>query len=307
MRVLKYTVPDSYAGIAVKSFLRGYCGLSSRMLIRLKQTENGITLSGHPLRTIDRLNAGDELILTLPEEEPETLPVSLEVPVLYEDDDVIVFDKPAGMAVHPCPGCPDRALSNAARFGQLQKGESWRFRPVYRLDQDTSGLVLVAKHAHAAALLGGAIRKTYLALCEGILSQSGSICRPIRLKPGHSVERETAEEGLSAVTHYTPLAFGREHTLLAIRLETGRTHQIRVHLSSVGHPLAGDGLYGGSRNLMVRQALHCGLAEFIHPLSGAPVHLLSPLPEDFCTLLKKTGIDPEPFRKKILFPEEKEF
>ena len=291
MRILTYDVPASYEGVSVKSFLRGPCGLSARLLVRLKRTENGLTVDGKPIRVIDSLHAGDRLVVSLPDETPATLPSDIDVPVLYEDEDLLVFDKPPGMPVHPCPGCPGGALSNAARHRQLQRGERWTFRPLYRLDRDTTGAVTVAKHAHAAALLNGAIQKTYFAVCEGLLAESGVIDLPIRLKAGHSVERETGEGGQAAVTHYEPLSWGGGHTLLRLWLETGRTHQIRVHLSALGHPLAGDDLYGGGRSLIARQALHCGRICFDQPFSGRRIDVSSPLPEDFCALLAGLDID----------------
>ena len=292
MRILTYDVPACYDGVPVKSFLRGPCGLSARMLVRLKRTANGLTVNGRPVRAVDRLHAGECLVVSLPDETPATLPSDIDVPVLYEDEDLLVFDKPPGMPVHPCPGCPGGALSNAARRRQLERGESWTFRPLYRLDRDTTGAVTVAKHAHAAALLSRAVQKTYFAVCEGLLAEPGVIDLPIRLKPGHSVERETGEGGQAAVTHYEPLARGGGHTLLRLRLETGRTHQIRVHLSALGHPLAGDDLYGGGRSGIARQALHCGRICFDQPFSGKRVAVSSPLPEDFCLLLAGLGVDP---------------
>ena len=164
-----------------------------------------------------------------------------------EDDYLLILNKPPYMPVHPSPGHDDGTLCNFVSFYQRQKGEDWSFRPINRLDKDTSGLVLGGKDAYTAFALKK-VKKTYYAVCQGELFGDGVIDAPIRLKEGHGIQRETGLGGKPAVTHWRALAWGKGHTLLALTLETGRTHQIRVHLSSIGHPLAGDDFYGGSGN-----------------------------------------------------------
>ena len=264
------------------------------MVLELKQVENGVTADGVLLRTIDRVRTGQTVVIRLPEEnERPQLPVCLPAMVLYEDDDVLVFDKPPFMPVHPSAGHADDTLANAAAAYLLQKGERATFRPVNRLDRNTSGIVVTARHAHAAYALTGTVQKAYLATVQGILSGEGTIDAPLRRMEGHGIRREIGEGGERAVTHWCSLAQGNGCTLLAIRLETGRTHQIRAHFSSRGYPLVGDDMYGGSTERIDRQALHCGRAFFPQPVSGEPIFLHSPLPQDFCTLLVACGIDPQ--------------
>lgn len=294
MRELHFTVPEQFDGARGKFFLRSFCGLSYRTVLELKQVENGVTADGVLLRTIDRVRAGQQVVIRLPQEkERPQQAVELHVPVLYEDDDVLIFDKPPFMPVHPSAGHADDTLANAAAAYLRQKGECATFRPVNRLDRNTSGIVVTAKHAHAAYALGGTVEKAYLAAVQGALTGSGTIDAPLRRMEGHGIRREIGEGGERAVTHWKALAQGNGHTLLAVRLETGRTHQIRAHFSSLGFPLAGDDMYDGATELIARHALHCGRAAFPQPVSGEPISLHSPLPQDFCALLHRCGIDPQ--------------
>lgn len=217
----------------------------------------------------------------------------MDVPVLYEDDDVLVFDKPPFMPVHPSAGHAADTLANAAAAYLHKKGECATFRPTNRLDRNTSGIVVTAKHAHAAYALTGTVEKAYLAVIQGTLVGAGTIDAPLRRMEGHGIRREIGEGGERAVTHWKALAQGNGHTLLAVWLETGRTHQIRAHFCSSGFPLAGDDMYDGSTALIARHALHCGRAVFPQPVSGEEIALHSPLPEDFCALLERCGIKPQ--------------
>ena len=263
---MKFTVSDELDGITVKHFLRKHCNVSARTLAKLKRVENGIMLSGQMIRSIDILHSGDILTITLPEDEPKIKPSEINVRAAYEDDCIIIFDKPAGMPVHPVHEYKDNTLANAAAYYMSLKGESYAFRPVSRLDKDTSGLVLCAKNRYAAAFLPENNMKIYHALCHGKITGSGTIDSPLRIKEGHTIQREAGKGGQRAVTHYRVLEnYKDEYTLLEIWLETGRTHQIRAHFSSTGHPLAGDDMYGGSREIFPRQCLHCTRVTFTHP------------------------------------------
>ena len=293
MPSLSFTVPQEYDGVMVKSFLRSFCKVSARLLTKLKRQENGIIANGRGVRAIDRLCAGDRLCLFWEETNAPLPQNETAVPVIYEDETVVVFDKPSDMPVHPSPGHDRDTLANAAAAFAAKIGECWAFRPVYRLDRDTTGLVVIAKDAYAAARLAGQVSKRYIAVCEGVVSGDGVIDNPIRLKDGHTIQREAGKGGERAVTHYKALKSGGGHTALSIRLETGRTHQIRVHLSSTGHPLAGDDMYGGGRSLIKRQALHCESVRFIHPVTQKEIRLQSFLPNDMAVLLKRCQIDAE--------------
>ncbi len=284
-RRIEYVVPPEYDGKPAKVFLRRGLGMSARTLTVLKNDPDGLTLNGAHVRTIDPLKTGDVLGVTLPEEQNAIAPsdpTSLEV--VYEDDDVLVVNKPAGLAVHPTHNHQGDTLANMVAGHLLQKNDSGLFRAVGRLDKQTSGLVLLARNRHAASCLQGAYDKTYYAIAEGVLTGQGTIDTPIyRPDPGKTL-RAAGETGETAVTHWIALKTDGEHTLLRVTLETGRTHQIRVHLSSVGHPLAGDEMYGGHTGRVSRAALHCGELVFLHPVTGEPVRLTAPFPADFFLL-----------------------
>lgn len=290
MRELEFPVPEEYGGIRLKSFLRGYCQVSSRLMVRLKREPMGITKNGAHAVVTDLLEAGDLVRLQLPDDEKQIEPVAVPLSIVYEDDDLLVVDKPAHMPMYPSPGHDRDSLANAAAAFFLERGEKVAFRPVYRLDRDTTGLVVLAKNPYAAARLAGRIRKEYTAVCEGELHGSGTVDGRIARKPGHRVQREVAPQGEPALTHWHALFCGNGYSFLKLRLETGRTHQIRVHLSHLGYPLAGDDMYGGHTDQMERQALHCGLISFTHPCSGMELRLCSVLPDDMRGLLCACGI-----------------
>lgn len=273
---MRFTVPEELDGITLKSFLRKHCFVSARTLAKLKRTENGITANGSPVRSIDILTAGDIIEISLPEDDAYIEPSELPVEIAYEDEYVIAAVKPPYMPVHPVGDYQKNTLANAIAFHALSMGESYSFRPVNRLDKDTSGLVLAAKDRYSAAFLQGHCEKEYIALCQGRIEGSGTIDRPLRIKEGHTIQREISPDGVRAVTHYRTIKnYGEDHTLLAVRLETGRTHQIRAHFSGIGHPLAGDDMYGGSREHFPRQCLHCREMSFVHPISGKNITVSS--------------------------------
>jgi 23S rRNA pseudouridine1911/1915/1917 synthase len=207
---------------------------------------------------------------------------------VYEDEDLIVIDKPPGLVVHPTRGYPDGTLANGLMYYWRQQGKSYRFHPVTRLDKDTSGLMVIAKHAYAHAFLAQQMEKKryeriYLAIAEGIINpDKGSISLPIGFHPENPFARAVVhgEGGAKAVTHYEVLEHYSSASLVRLRLETGRTHQIRVHLSAIGHPLIGDSLYGKESPWISRQALHATYLRFFHPRMRIWLEWESPLPED---------------------------
>ena len=296
MPVLQFAVPQENDGISVYNFLRAKCGVSYRLIKKLKRVPMGITANGQHIRTIDPLHGGDAVVLHIPEDENPTMPVELPIDIIYEDEHIAVINKPFGMPVHPAREHVADTLANAFSAHLMANGEpNSAFRVINRLDRDTSGLVLTAKNSHAASLLHGHTDKVYYAICQGTLTGSGTIDAPIRIMEGHGIQREVGEGGVRAVTHWQTLKNFTvtasdekryELTLLKIHLETGRTHQIRVHFTSLGMPLAGDDMYGGSRDLMERQALHCGQLDFFHPITGKKMHFAIPLPEDMAMLCK---------------------
>ncbi len=267
-----------------------------------KLLERGaVTLNGGPARKNDRPDPGDVLEVVLPDPEPiDLVPQDIPLDVVYEDGDVIVVNKPVGLVVHPAPGHPDGTLVNALLYhcGTSLSGINGELRPgiVHRIDRDTSGLIIAAKNdrAHlalAAQLQDHSLARTYEAVAVGGLREdSGTVDAPIGR---HPVDRKKMavdrKNGREAVTHWTVLARYPGYTHVECRLETGRTHQIRVHLASIGHPLLGDTVYGAKKPVpgLAGQCLHARRLRFVHPSTGEPVELECPLPEWFQDVLRK--------------------
>lgn len=290
MDQLTFQVPPEYDGATVQTFLRRGCGFSSRMLARFRQVEEGILAGGAPLRTIDYLQAGQTLVLRLPEDTVRVEPVEYPLEVVYEDAALLVVNKPPYLAVHPSAGKTEPTLAAAVVGYYQRKGESHAFRPLGRLDRNTSGLLAAAKNAHVAYALGGGIQKEYLALALGRLEGEGVIDQPIRVREGSCITREVGEGGKPSVTRWRVLTGNERATLLQVRIDTGRTHQIRVHMAWLGHPLAGDDMYGNDREILPRQGLHCFSLYFRHPLTGEEIRLSAPLPEDMAAALRTQGL-----------------
>lgn len=286
MAVIEFLVPESKDNIDVKTFLRKACGVSSRQLIQLKRANNGITCNGKHIRVVDVLKSGDKLALSFPQDESEIIPVKGKLNIVYEDEHFIVINKPSNMPVHPTHDHITDTLANFVTYYYEQNNINCKFRAINRLDKDTTGLVLVAKNRYSSNLPKQHIYKTYYAVCEGSIECRGVIDVPIHIKAGHTIQREAGAHGLNAVTHYEPIMRKNNHTLAKIYLETGRTHQIRVHMSYISHPLAGDDMYGGSLKLITRQALHCGKMRFFHPVTGELINLSAPIPEDMQSIIE---------------------
>ena len=267
-----------------------------------KLLEDGaVTLSGRPGKKNDRTVVGIKVSVTLPDPEPlDVLPQNIPLDVVYEDDDVIVVNKPVGMVVHPAPGHPDGTLVNALLYhcGSSLSGINGVLRPgiVHRIDRDTSGLIIAAKNdrAHlalAAQLQDHTLARVYEAVAVGSLKEdSGTVDAPIGR---HPVDRKKMavdrKNGRPAVTHWSVLARYPGYTRVECRLETGRTHQIRVHMASIGHPLLGDVVYGSKKPFpgLAGQCLHAKRLRFLHPSTGEPVEVECPLPQWFTDVLKK--------------------
>ena len=282
---VEFSVPLECDGMNANVFLRKHCNVSARMITRLKREKNGIIRDNQILRTIDTVHFGDRVILNMPVDKNEIIAVQGKLDILFEDENIIIIDKPYNMPVHPTKIHQTDTLANYLVYMQKQNNECYTFRAINRLDKDTSGIVVIAKDRYTASNLFGTLNKTYFAVCEGLIFGSGTIDKPIKLLEGHTIQRTTAEDGANAVTHYKALEHSKNHTLLEINLETGRTHQIRCHFSSINHPLAGDDMYGGSLNFINRQALHCGSVNFIHPISKRKITVNSNLPGDILNIL----------------------
>ncbi|MBQ9376031.1 MAG: RluA family pseudouridine synthase [Ruminococcus sp.] len=248
-------------------------GVSRRLITRLKRTPNGITRNGEIIRTIDTVSNGDVIILneqdnTLLEPNP-----SLDVEILFDDDQLVVFNKPPFMPVHPSIKHQGDTLGNyfAALYPKLT------FRPVNRLDRDTSGCVIVAKNQFAAKALQRSYKKVYYAICHGrFTDKTGSVNAPIAREKESIIKRCVRDDGQVAITHYKVLDESDKYSIVEFTLESGRTHQIRVHMAHIGHAVAGDDMYGGTRDDYKRQALHCGVVSFIHPTTNDEITVKAP-------------------------------
>ncbi len=269
--------------ITLESFLLKN-GFSRRLITKLKRIENGITCAGRLVRSVDMVTPGDVVVLKNPDGDALEPNPALNVPIAFENDNLIVFNKPSGMPVHPSIKHQGDTLGNyfAHLFPELT------FRPVNRLDRDTSGLCIVAKNAHSANRLQGRCDKLYYAAVHGSAGENGTINAPIARQQESIILRCVREDGQDAITHFRQLRTNGSYSLEEITLETGRTHQIRVHFSHLGNPLAGDDMYGGSREHISRQALHCGRLTFPEPLTNEIITVNAPIPDDIMALFAET-------------------
>ncbi len=289
-KTIEYIVPAECNEIDTKTFLRRHCGISARTLSKLKRTNLGISRNNELLKTTHILYTGDVVVLSMPDDINEIKPVKGELDILYEDDYVIVVNKPPLMPVHPTKIHQEDTLANIISYYMSSKGESYTFRAINRLDRDTSGCVLMAKDRVCAHSLPDTVQKEYVAVCEGVICGSGTVDKPIKVMEGRSIQRVVSDEGQRAITHYYPVMSINGNTLTKFILETGRTHQIRCHMSSIGHPLSGDDMYGGSLKHISRQALHCYKVAFKHPITNEYIEVIADLPSDICSVIGENKI-----------------
>ena len=288
-----YHITPADAGKKISLFLSEH-GYSSRLLVHLRTTPDCIYIGETSVFSNRILEADDVLTVHLTEKKgsESIVPVPMDLNILYEDDHVMVVNKPAGMPVHPSQGNYGNTLANGIAYYMEQKGVDFVFRAVNRLDRDTSGLLVIAKHMLSSCILSDqvkdhAIHREYTAIVCGKTDAFGTINVPIARKDGSTIERiPDPERGESAVTHYKTLAYNEKTDLSYIRLllETGRTHQIRVHMKSIDHPLPGDFLYNPDYRYIKRQALHSAYLRFVHPISGEILEFHAPLPDDMAVL-----------------------
>ena len=291
MPTLTYHVPPGQDGRRLGVFLRG-CGVTAGCIKAVKYQGGGFFADGVPLHTDQPVHTGQCISFALPPENATSVePQPVEFGIAYEDDFAVVLDKPPHLAVHPTLNHPDHTLANGWLYELQKRGQSGVFRPVNRIDKNTSGLVLCAKNAFAAPLLAGSAHKCYLAVVQGALQPAkGIIDAPIARRGDSIIGRCVREDGKPSRTQYTVLACGGNHSLVACTPLTGRTHQIRVHMAHLGHPLAGDTLYGGSDLQIARHALHCAVVSFQHPIQGEEHIVFSPLPQDLLALCEANGL-----------------
>ena len=290
MAKYEHIVTDEECGLTINQILRKNYRFSSRFRTKMKY-QSLVDLNGSPSPGYLRPEAGDIIGVRLPEEKSDFPPENIPLNIIYEDDDLILINKQPGIIVHPTKGHPEHTIANAVMYYMQQSDQVFKVRFANRIDMDTTGIIIIAKNANAQNDLSDQMRhnaviKRYIALVEGSISDDHfTIDLPIGRPDQVSIQRKVMENGKAAVTEVRVLErFDSEeygpHTLVEIVLHTGRTHQIRVHLSHIGHVIAGDSIYGGRTSLISRQALHAYHIEFTHPASGEYMTFETELPED---------------------------
>lgn len=298
-RYLTLNITPELDGTEVNTLLRRVLGLSGTVLRRVKWLPDGITLDGTRVHVRVRAAEGQTLSvrLTDPERKSGIVPRQGPLDIVFEDRDLVVVNKAAGVSVHPGPGHYDDTLGNFLIYYYNLEGEPADYHPVHRLDKGTSGLLVVAKHPYAQeklknALHTGAFRRTYLAVCDGVPDPAqGVIDAPLGPLDGSLMAQTVRSDGAPARTRYRVLRNFGPRALVELELDTGRTHQIRVHMAGIGCPLTGDFLYGTEDpSLIPRPALHSAALELTHPVTGERLAFSAPLPEDMAALIPKEMI-----------------
>ena len=286
MKHLIFTVTPEHAGRTIKSIMLGELSMSNTLLSSLKFRPDGILKNGSRARVTDRVQPGDELSFSIADRhENRATPIALDIPILFEDDSFLLVSKPAGVGVY------GGNRPNLAGYFASRWGSNHEFHPVNRLDVGTSGLLAVAKDGYAhdrlrRLLHTDGFQREYLALAEGIVPHgTGVIDLPISRHPVKGTTRAIDPDGLPSRTEYEALKTSENRTLLRLRLFTGRTHQIRVHMAAIGHPLVGDRQYGATDCPLSRPALHSHRVRILHPLTGTVIDVTAPLPEDMAGLV----------------------
>ena len=294
MRRLELSITPELAGVRVDTLLKRRLGLSGTVVRRVKWLPDGILVDGARVNTRFCPKEGQVLSVRLddPERRSGIVPAPGPLDILFEDGDMVVVNKAPGVSVHPGPGHFDDTLGNFLLYHYDLEGETADFHPVHRLDRGTSGLLAAAKHPHAQEVLKSqlhtnAFRRTYLAVCQGVPEPGeGSIQAPLGPRPGSLMEQMVRPDGKPARTRYRVLGEYSGRALVELELDTGRTHQIRVHMAHIGHPLTGDFLYGTEEpSLIGRPALHSARLELRHPVTGRELTFEAPLPQDLKRLL----------------------
>ena len=294
MRRLELSIPPELAGVKVDTLLKRHLHLSGTVVRRIKWLSDGILVDGARVNTRFCPREGQVLSVRLddPERRSGIVPAPGPLDILYEDGDMVVLNKAPGVSVHPGPGHFDDTLGNFLLYYYDLEGETADFHPVHRLDRGTSGLLAAAKHPHAQEVLKNqlhtnAFRRTYLAVCEGVPQPlEGTIEAPLGPRPGSLMEQMVRPDGKFARTRYKVLGTYGGRALVKLQLDTGRTHQIRVHMAYMGHPLTGDFLYGEeNRALIGRPALHSARLELRHPVTGEQMIFSATVPQDMANLV----------------------
>ncbi|MDU6358891.1 MAG: RluA family pseudouridine synthase [Clostridiales bacterium] len=299
-RTIQYKIEEQHNGKCISMFLKEK-EYSRAVIIELKKTKTGIQKNGTWAGVNEILNTGDILEICLTEQgaSENIVPRELQLDILYEDEDILVVNKPYDTPIHPSVNNYNNTLANGVVHYYQQQNKPYIFRCINRLDRDTTGVTILAKNLISASILSKRMKerglsRTYVAFVEGITKEEGTIDRPIGREEGTIIKRKIDEkEGKHAVTHYCKLeelqVEGKAVSVVALQLETGRTHQIRVHMASIGHPLLGDFLYNESNHMLTRQALHAVSCAFYHPITGEYKRITAPLPKDMAMLMQRSS------------------
>lgn len=299
-RTIQYKIEEQHNGKCISMFLKEK-EYSRAVIIELKKTKTGIQKNGTWAGVNEILNTGDILEICLTEQgaSENIVPKELQLDILYEDEDILVVNKPYDTPIHPSVNNYNNTLANGVVHYYQQQNKPYIFRCINRLDRDTTGVTILAKNLISASILSKRMKerglsRTYVAFVEGITKEEGTIDLPIGREEGTIIKRKIDEkEGKHAVTHYCKLeelqVEGKAVSVVALQLETGRTHQIRVHMASIGHPLLGDFLYNESNHMLTRQALHAASCAFYHPITGEYKRITAPLPKDMAMLMQRSS------------------
>lgn len=299
-RTIQYKIEEQHNGKCISMFLKEK-EYSRAVIIELKKTKTGIQKNGTWAGVNEILNTGDILEICLTEQgsSENIVPRELQLDILYEDEDILVVNKPYDTPIHPSVNNYNNTLANGVVHYYQQQNKPYIFRCINRLDRDTTGVTILAKNLISASILSKRMKerglsRTYVAFVEGITKEEGTIDLPIGREEGTIIKRKIHEkEGKHAVTHYCKLeelqVEGKAVSVVALQLETGRTHQIRVHMASIGHPLLGDFLYNESNHMLTRQALHAASCAFYHPITGEYKRITAPLPKDMEMLMQRSS------------------
>ena len=294
-RNIDYIIDEDSSGLRVEQFLRRK-RYSGQNLSEIKRMPKSILVNGIHYYMRQELSTGDHLQVRICETKnsEKIPPTNLPLDIIYEDEDILVLNKPAGMPIHPSLNNYTNSMANALAYYFQSQGKPFIFRCCNRLDRDTSGLTIVSKHLVSGSILSDMtkyreVHREYLAIARGSVTPSeGTIHAPLGRKEGTIIERTVDwAHGEDAVTHYKVVKEANGHSLVSLRLETGRTHQIRIHMKYLGYPLIGDYLYNPDMEYMTRQALHSHHMEFTHPITGEHMSFTAPLPDDMARVMQE--------------------
>lgn len=302
----EYIIKEEDLGVKIKSLLRAKYGFSTRLLNKLK-VNGGVFLDGEPVKTYIEPICGQKITVDLPEETSDFTAEDIPLDIVHEDADLLIINKQPGYVVHPTKGHPNHTMANGIMKYILDSDQQFKIRFINRLDMDTTGLLIIAKNSHAQnditkQMKENKVIKKYIAIVKGHLPDDGRIDLPIGKAEEGRVERMVRDDGAPSVTNYKTIErytkqgvnrnnehLEHKYSLVELILETGRTHQIRVHMSHIGHPVVGDSLYGGAANplLIERQALHAKYLFFKHPVKRTVMEVEASMPQDMLQLIEK--------------------